>query len=107
MVETGVEYPTDTGLLYEAVRKALGVGVELADTHGLAGWRQCAHHLRTLKKARRRLQKLKHSTARDEKKLRKKSSRRTGTTLSGPQLSSVACMTLAGNSLTCPPCRYG
>ncbi len=66
VVETDVEYPTDTGLLYEAVRKALGVGVEMADTHGLPGWRQAAHHLRTLKKARRRLQQLKHSTAQDE-----------------------------------------
>ena len=68
VVETHVEYPTDTGLLYEAVRKALGLGAELADTHGLPGWRQAAHHLRTLKKARRRLQKLKHSTAQDATK---------------------------------------
>ena len=66
VVETNVEYPTDTGLLYEAVRKALGLGAELADRHGLPGWRQAAHHLRTLKKARRRLQTLKHSTAQDE-----------------------------------------
>lgn len=64
VVETGVEYPTDTGLLYEAVRQALG----LADRHGLPGWRQAAHHLRTLKKARRRLQKLNHTTAQDETK---------------------------------------
>ena len=57
VVETHVEYPTDTGLLYEAIRKALGLGAELADAHGLPGWRQAA---------RRRLQKLKHSTAPDE-----------------------------------------
>ena len=31
MVETHVEYPTDTGLLYEAVRKALGLAAELAE----------------------------------------------------------------------------
>jgi len=68
VVKTNVEYPTDTGLLYEAVRKALGLGAELADTHGLPGWRQAAHPLRTLKKARRRLQKLKHSTAQDATK---------------------------------------
>jgi hypothetical protein len=66
VVETNVEYPTDTGLLYEAVRKALGLAAELADRHGLPGWRQAAHPLRTLNKARRRLQKLKHSTAPDE-----------------------------------------
>lgn len=68
VVQTQVEYPTDTGLLYEAVRKALGLCAELSDTHGLPGWRQAAHHLRTLKKARRRLQKLKHFTAHDETK---------------------------------------
>ena len=60
LVETGVEYPTDTGLLYEAVRKALGL---VSSWPTPTGWRQCAHYLRTLKKARRRLQKLKHSTA--------------------------------------------
>ncbi len=68
VVKTNVEYPTDTGLLHEAIRKALGLGADLADTHGLPGWRQVRHHLRTLKKARRRLQKLKHSTAQDAKK---------------------------------------
>ena len=68
VVQTTVEYPTDTGLLYEAVRKALGLAAALADRHGLPGWRQAAHHLRTLNKARRRLHKLKHSTAQDDTK---------------------------------------
>jgi|APFre7841882590_1041340.scaffolds.fasta_scaffold10623_2 IS5 family transposase len=66
VVETDVEFPTDTGLLYDAIRKALGLCSELSETHRLPGWRQASHHLRTLKKARRRLQKLKHSTAQDE-----------------------------------------
>ncbi len=66
VVKTNVDYPTDTGLLYAAVRQALGLGAELADTHGLPGWRQAGHHRRTLKKARRRLQKLKYATAPDE-----------------------------------------
>lgn len=50
MGETNDEFPTDTGLVYEAVRKALGLCAELADTHGLSGWRQAAQHLRTLKR---------------------------------------------------------
>ena len=68
MVETDVEFPTDTGLLFDAVRKALGICAELSDANGLPGWRQDAHHLRKFKKAHRRIQKLKHSTSKDEKK---------------------------------------
>jgi len=68
VVETNVEYPTDTGLLYDAVRKALGLCADLSDAHGLSGWRQDAHLLRKFKQARRRIQKLKHSTAKDAKK---------------------------------------
>ena len=68
VVETDVEFPTDTNLLYEAVRKALGLCAELSDAHGLTGWRQDAHHLRKLKKAHRPIQKLRHSTSKDGQK---------------------------------------
>ncbi len=71
VVETNAEYPTDTGLLYDAVRavrKALGLCAELSEAHGLSGWRQDAHHRRKFKQARRRIQKLRHSTAQDEGK---------------------------------------
>ncbi len=68
VVETNVEYPTDTGLLYDAVRKALGLCAELSAANGLDGWRQGAHHLRKFKQTRRRIQRLRHSTAQDEQK---------------------------------------
>ena len=68
VVETDVEFPTDTNLLYEAVRKALGLCAELSEAHKLPGWRQDAHHLRKLKKAHRHIQKLRHSTSEDEQK---------------------------------------
>jgi len=68
VVETDVEFPTDTGLLFDAVRKALGWVAELADAQGLPGWRQHAHHLRKLKQAHRRIRTLRHSTAKDERK---------------------------------------
>ena len=68
VVETDVEFPTDTNLLYEAIRKALGLCAELSDAHGLTGWRQDAHHLRKLKKAHRPIQKLRHSTSKDGQK---------------------------------------
>ena len=68
VVETNVEYPTDTGLLYDAVRKALGLCAELSGAHKLPGWRQDAHLLRKFKQARRRIQQLRHATAKDAKK---------------------------------------
>jgi hypothetical protein len=68
VVETDVEFPTDTNLLYEAVRKALGLCAELSDAHKLPGWRQDAHLLRNFKKAHRHIQKLRHSTSKDERK---------------------------------------
>lgn len=68
VVETDVHYPTDANLLYDAVRKALGLCAGLSDAHRLPGWRQDAHHLRKFKKAHRRIQKLKHSTSKDEQK---------------------------------------
>jgi IS5 family transposase len=68
VVETDVEYPTDLNLLYEAVRKAVETAAELSAQQGLPGWRQGSHLLRRLKKLRTRLQRLKRSTAKDEKK---------------------------------------
>lgn len=66
VVETNVEFPTDTGLLFEAVRKALGLVAELSGAQGLPGWRQHRHHLRQFKKAQRGLRTLRHSSAQDE-----------------------------------------
>ncbi len=68
VVETNVEFPTDTGLLYDAVRKALGLCADLSCGHGLPGWRQSAHLLGKFGRSRRRIQKLRHSTAKDEQK---------------------------------------
>ena len=42
VVETGVEFPTDTHLLQETVRKALGLCAGLSDAHQLPGWRPMA-----------------------------------------------------------------
>jgi IS5 family transposase len=68
VVETDVHYPTDANLLHDAIRKALGVCAEWSDAHGLPGWRQHKLHLRQFKQAHRRIQTLRHSTAKDEAK---------------------------------------
>jgi hypothetical protein len=68
VVETNVHFPTDINLLCDAVRKVIESCAELSEKHGLSGWRQSAHHIRQFKKGYRRIQRLKHSTSRDEAK---------------------------------------
>lgn len=68
VVETDVHFPTDINLLLDAMRKVIGLSAELAELHGLPGWRQQAYHQRQFKRQYRAVQRLKHSTSRDEGK---------------------------------------
>jgi transposase, IS5 family len=68
VVKTHVHFPTDTNLLWDAIRKAIQTCATLCDTLDLTGWRQSAYHLRCFKKSYRLIQKLKHSTSQDEAK---------------------------------------
>lgn len=68
VVETHVHYPTDINLLYDAARKAIEISAGLCEDAGLSDWRQSAYNVRCLKKAYRRAQTLKHSTAQDPDK---------------------------------------
>jgi len=68
VVETDVHFPTDINLLWDAVRKTLQTCAEHCEAHDLTEWRQSAYLLRKFKKSYRHIQKLKHSTAKDESK---------------------------------------
>lgn len=68
VVETNVHFPTDINLLWDAIRKTLQTCAHLCDAQGLTDWRQSAYHLGKFKQSYRHLQKLKHSTAKDESK---------------------------------------
>ncbi|WP_242463863.1 ISNCY family transposase, partial [Thiococcus pfennigii] len=68
VVETDIHYPTDINLLFDAVRKAIETSAALCESEGLSDWRQSAYNLRCLKKAYRRAQQLKRSTAQDPEK---------------------------------------
>lgn len=68
VVETDVHFPTDISLLYDAIRVLLHLCAQFAESYGLKGWRQFKSGLKKLKKAMRVIQKLKHSTSRDEAK---------------------------------------
>ena len=68
VVETDVHYPTDTNLLYDAVRKVIETSAALSETAGLSEWRQHAHNVRCLKRAYRRVHQLKRSRSKDEER---------------------------------------
>lgn len=63
-----MHFPTDTNLLWDAIRKAIQTCATLCDTRDLTAWRQSAYHLRGFKRSYRLIQKLKHSTSQDEAK---------------------------------------
>ena len=66
VVETDVHFPTDINLLYDAVRKTIESSAQISEKHALGGWRQSQYNLRKFKKSYRKIQKLKHSTSKDE-----------------------------------------
>lgn len=68
VVETDVHFPTDINLLYDAMRVLLHLCAQFSETYALKGWRQFKSCLKKLKKALRIIQKLKHSTSKDEAK---------------------------------------
>jgi len=64
VVETNVHFPTDTNLLYDAVRKAITESAQLAQQYELKGWRQYSYNIKKLKSQHRRIQKLKQGALR-------------------------------------------
>jgi hypothetical protein len=67
VVETNVEYPTDTRLLFDALRKTIKLLIRSGRSHGVAE-SVGADDIRRLKKLWRHLQKLRPSTSKDESK---------------------------------------
>ena len=72
VVETDGNEPTDINLLYDAIRKMIEECTKLSQTNGLNGWRQSAYNIRQFKKKYRLVQKLKHSTSKNQQKKKKK-----------------------------------
>ena len=67
VVETHVEYPTDTRLLFDALRKVADLLVQLCRSYDVQE-SISRSDIQSLKKRWRRIQKLKHSTSKDESK---------------------------------------
>jgi len=68
VLKTDVHFPTDINLLYDAIRTLIQRCAQWDKQQTLPGWRQHAHNLRQFKGKYRKLQKLKHSTSKNEAK---------------------------------------
>lgn len=55
VVETNIHYPTESSLIGDGLRKVIGLATELAEKHGLVGWRQHEHLLKNVKHLVRRI----------------------------------------------------
>ena len=68
VVETHVHFPTDSNILLDAVRKVIDTCADHCEEQGLSDWRQSAYNQRCLKKAYRKVQRLKRSRSKDDEK---------------------------------------
>jgi IS5 family transposase len=68
VVETDVHYPTDTNLLFDAMRKMISLIAIICSEIGITDWRQSHKNITKIKGLLRRIQKLKRSTSKDDRK---------------------------------------
>ncbi len=68
VLKTDVHFPTDINLLYDAIRVLIRECVNWSKDYSLPGWRQHQYNLRQFKKLYRKIQKLRHSSSKDESK---------------------------------------
>ncbi len=71
VVETDVHYPTDTNLLFDAMRKIIHLIALLCVLLGFDGWRQSAKNIKDIKQAMRVAQFKKQSKSKDTEKQKK------------------------------------
>lgn len=69
-------YPTDTNLLFDALRKVITLSAKVSKDYALLGWGKGAYHLRQIKRLFRCTQKVKPSSSPDEKKKAKREKER-------------------------------
>ena len=68
VLKTDVHFPTDINLLYDAMKTLFRQCVNWRKSYHLPDWRQHKYNLAEFKKQYRRIQKLRHSTSKDEEK---------------------------------------
>jgi hypothetical protein len=72
VIETDVHYPTDTNLLWDAMRTVIRQTGQACESYGVSGWRQYHYHSRQLKQRFRLTQKLRYSNSKDPDKQEQK-----------------------------------
>ena len=68
VVETDVHYPTDTNLLFDAIRKMISLVAIICSEVGITEWRQSHHHILKVKRLLRGIENLKRSRSKVEDK---------------------------------------
>lgn len=66
VVETDVHFPTDIGLLFDALRKGIQLTRDVCKLEGLSDWRQSAYNIRCIKMAWRKAQQSKRGGGKDK-----------------------------------------
>jgi transposase, IS5 family len=66
VVETDVAFPTDIGLLFTALRKAIQLTQDICKKEGMNGWRQYQYNIRSIKRAWRKAQQSKLGGGKDK-----------------------------------------
>ena len=72
VVEINVEYPTDSGMLWDAMRKTLLLTSRLCKEHKIDGWRQVNYNLQRIKSHWRKTQKTHRSRKADAEENKQK-----------------------------------
>jgi IS5 family transposase len=72
VVETDVHYPTDSNLLFDAMRKTIYLIAIISSEIGITAWRQSHHNIMKVKGLLRGIQRLNRSTSKNEAKREKR-----------------------------------
>ena len=66
MLETNVHFPTDSNLLYDAIRKTIKLTAKLCKKYQIVGWRQINYNIKKIKSIVRLINKIKKSNPRKQ-----------------------------------------
>ncbi len=72
VVKSNVHYPTDTSLLFDAMRYLINFISTLANKHGLSGWREAKYYIRKIRTLKRKAVAIKRSTSKKPEMLEKR-----------------------------------